>query len=145
MTPRRRLAEAFRIPVVVTNQVTTRLAPQPGFFPQQPATQTSGDAGGGSAGASVDAQLVAALGTKWGHDVNTRLCLEEGGAMGERRLTIVKSAAAPALSFPYSIAAAGPVLSGPGRDASNLVATGALEGGAGRAGWEGAAAAFDAP
>ena len=49
------LAEAFSIPILVTNQVTTYI----------------GDSSGGGGG-----HLTAALGTLWAHAVNTRLVLE---------------------------------------------------------------------
>jgi hypothetical protein len=56
------LAETFSIPVLVTNQVTTRI-------------------GGGGGGGG---HLTAALGTLWAHAVNTRLVLElaQGGGPG---------------------------------------------------------------
>jgi RAD51-like protein 1 len=77
----KQLAEAFRIPIVVTNQVT--------------AVRLSGVGGGAfehysnpDAGATgSDAHIAAALGTKWAHDVNTRLALEVT-ADGERLITV---------------------------------------------------------
>jgi RAD51-like protein 1 len=51
------LAEAFSIPILVTNQVTTYI----------------GDSSGGGGGGG---HLTAALGTLWAHAVNTRLVLE---------------------------------------------------------------------
>ncbi|PNH08874.1 DNA repair protein RAD51 2, partial [Tetrabaena socialis] len=65
------LAESLRIPVLVTNQVTTRFGPAPGGRQQQ---HLGGGYGGG--------QLTAALGTKWSHCVNVRLVLER---LGDRR------------------------------------------------------------
>ena len=56
----KRAADDFRIPVVVTNQVT---ADMDSAHPQAP----------GSAG---DETVVAALGTLWAHAVNVRLVLE---------------------------------------------------------------------
>jgi RAD51-like protein 1 len=88
----KRLAEAFRIPFVVTNQVQGGATAQPG---QQQHGETS---------------IAAALGTKWAHDVNLRLMLEMGDA--GRCLTIAKSAAAPALSFPYRVTSSGLQLDG---------------------------------
>lgn len=61
------LAETFRIPVVVVNQVTAQV--------HAPATH----AFQGSAGLSTREQgfhLTAALGTVWAHAINTRLVLE---------------------------------------------------------------------
>jgi len=126
----KQLAEAFRIPIVVTNQVTVTRAPENAF----------GGAAPVDAGAS-DAHIAAALGTKWAHDVNTRLSLELTSA-GERLLSvrlgfeaavpfaarlcsriaarmpqIRKSPAAPALAFPYEVQSAGVVLIGDARDA----------------------------
>lgn len=80
----KQLAEAFRIPVVVTNQVAGVRqdgGPRRGAFgyappdaPQQPAPEAPTTA--------------AALGTKWAHDVNTRLSLEVSPATGERIITV---------------------------------------------------------
>ena len=61
------LAEAFRIPILVTNQVTTYIG--------------DGGSGGGSGG-----HLTAALGTLWAHAVNTRLVLESVQGEGGRGL-----------------------------------------------------------
>lgn len=94
----KRLAEAFRIPIVVTNQVQGGATAQPG----QQHGETS---------------IAAALGTKWAHDVNLRLMLELGDA-GRRCVTIAKSAAAPALSFPYRVTSAGLQLDGPSFEAA---------------------------
>ena len=73
----KQLAEAFRIPIVVTNQVTLARATENAF---------GGPAPPPDAGAS-DAHIAAALGTKWAHDVNTRLSLELTGG-GERLLSV---------------------------------------------------------
>jgi RAD51-like protein 1 len=54
------LAEAFSIPILVTNQVTTYI----------------GDSSAGSGGSGGGGHLTAALGTLWAHAVNTRLVLE---------------------------------------------------------------------
>ena len=56
------LAEAFSIPILVTNQVTTYIG-----------DSSAGSGGGGSGGGG---HLTAALGTLWAHAVNTRLVLE---------------------------------------------------------------------
>ena len=105
----KRLAEAFRIPILVTNQVTGGSVSLTG--------QGDGGAGGG---------VAAAMGTKWAHDINLRLMLEMDG--GRRCITISKSAAAPALSFPYEIATAGLQLTAPGFEASFVTADGAFGG-----------------
>ena len=68
------LAEAFRIPVIVTNQVTTARGDAAGFA----------EARSGPLGAGAEAQLVASLGTKWAHDVNLRLALETSEFTGSR-------------------------------------------------------------
>lgn len=107
----KRLAEAFRVPIVVTNQVTGGAVSLTGQQPQH------GDAG----------TVAAALGTKWAHDINLRLLLEMGDA-GRRCVTISKSAAAPALSFPYDITAAGLQLTGQPFEASFVTADGAFGG-----------------
>lgn len=73
----KQLAEAFRIPIVVTNQVTMARAPENAFGVAPPPLD----------GGASDAQMAAALGTKWAHDVNTRLSLEVTGG-GERLLSV---------------------------------------------------------
>lgn len=79
------LAEVFRIPVLVTNQVTTHMG-------------DPSSAGGGG-------HLTAALGTMWAHAVNTRLVLES--TAGSRFLRIAKSPAAPNAAFAYRVTGAG--------------------------------------
>jgi RAD51-like protein 1 len=89
------LAEAFRIPVLVTNQVTTKSGERAAFDAAR-----SRDV---APGADVDAVVSAALGTKWAHDVNLRLALEQGDATGQRYVSIAKSSSAPPLRFPYEV------------------------------------------
>ena len=73
------------MPVVVTNQVTTRL--------------NRGADGG---------ELQAALGMKWAHSVNTRVTLEPAAPPATAsHITIAKSPCAPSLRFPYSVATTG--------------------------------------
>jgi len=117
----KQLAEAFRIPVVVTNQVTTRQQSTGssrlgGFTPAHPSERAG------------DAHLAAALGTKWAHDVNLRIALETG-EHGQRCLTISKSSAAAALSFPFDIGAGGVFLTAAPYPAAQQ-AEGAIAGGA---------------
>lgn len=102
------LAESFRIPVLVTNQVTTAFgsASERGAdfaFQQADAAGASGS----QRGRRVESQLVAALGTKWAHCVNTRLLLE--AAEGGRWVTIAKSAGASHSTVPYAVTPAGVV------------------------------------
>ena len=61
------LAETFRIPVVVVNQVTAQM-----YAPSSHAFQGTTT----STGRPAQTQLTAALGTMWAHAVNTRLVLE---------------------------------------------------------------------
>jgi RAD51-like protein 1 len=78
------VSATFGVPVVVTNQVTTRV----------------GDGGHG------EAVVTAALGNTWSHCVNTRLVLEYA-AGGRRRVRVTKSPVAPSSSFYFEIGAAG--------------------------------------
>ena len=86
------LAESFRIPVLVTNQVTTAI-------------------GSGGAGGSNTTVLTAALGPMWAHAVNTRLVMaaQQDPATGKqlRVVTIAKSPAAPNISLAYRVTAKG--------------------------------------
>eukprot|EP00808_Paulinella_micropora_P008194 g45158.t1 len=77
------LGEHFRIPVVVTNQVTTKWG-----------------SGGG------ESYLIAALGVAWAHAVNTRFILDSVSA-DRRRLIIAKSPHHPCAGWPYKIAESG--------------------------------------
>jgi hypothetical protein len=58
-------------------------------------------------GRRVDSQLVAALGTKWAHCVNTRLLLE--ALHGGRCVTVAKSAGASHRTVAYAVTPAGVV------------------------------------
>jgi hypothetical protein len=82
------LAERHRIPVVVTNQVTSR--------PTGPAAHAfqGGGADAAAGGEDGGGHLAAALGTKWAHSVNVRLVLERQGA---QRFIKVGAAAAAGL------------------------------------------------
>jgi hypothetical protein len=101
------LAESFRIPVLVTNQVTTAFgsASERGadFAFQQ--VDAEGAASASQRGRRLESQLVAALGTKWAHCVNTRLLLE--AAEGGRWVTVAKSAGASHRTVPYAVTPAG--------------------------------------
>jgi len=81
------IADTFRVPVLVTNQVRSMPRGQRGD-------------------AAVDEELTPALGVSWAHSVNTRLYLSKGVA-GERQMTIMKSSVAPPLVLRYIITDAG--------------------------------------
>ncbi|KAG2449106.1 hypothetical protein HYH02_005854 [Chlamydomonas schloesseri] len=86
------LAESLRIPVIVTNQVTTRIG---------------GGAGGGPGppGAGGSGTLTAALGAKWAHCVNLRLVLQR---LQERRyLKVAKSPSCANVVLEYVIGPTG--------------------------------------
>jgi RAD51-like protein 1 len=84
----KRLAERFDLPVIVTNQVTTKVN-------------------------EVDAAVGAALGPLWAHAVNMRLVLEWLGelAVGSRRLWVAKSPICSVSYVEYDIREAGLVCS----------------------------------
>jgi len=96
------LAESFNIPVVVTNQVTTR-------YGKDTRTFTFNED-------EIDEQLeetyiTAALGVTWAHAVNTRFVLEFTPLDSKiRQLTIAKSPLAPVISIAYSLQSAGLVI-----------------------------------
>lgn len=98
------LADMFRIPVVVTNQITSRV---------DELVEPSLDVASGG--------LTAALGNTWAHSVNTRIVLEYTTDLVDsskmallnsdhllRRLHVVKSPIAPYAMVVYSIKTAGP-------------------------------------
>jgi RAD51-like protein 1 len=87
------LAESFRVPVLVTNQVTTAI----------------GASGSNSVGGTNI--LTAALGPMWAHAVNTRLVMaaQQDPSTGHqlRVMTIAKSPAAPNISLAYRVTGKG--------------------------------------
>ena len=99
------LSASFNIPVVVTNQVTTRFDVPVGFEksrhkPQDPTPEPAKNF------------VVAALGNTWSHAVNTRLIVEYVSSHSEnpadvRKIKITKSPIAPFASFLYKIDATG--------------------------------------
>eukprot|EP01122_Echinamoeba_exundans_P002714 TRINITY_DN12684_c0_g1_i1.p1 TRINITY_DN12684_c0_g1~~TRINITY_DN12684_c0_g1_i1.p1 ORF type:complete len:368 (+),score=83.63 TRINITY_DN12684_c0_g1_i1:102-1205(+) len=94
----KRLAEAFQIPIVIVNQVTTQFVDGPG---------------------SDRSFVTAALGTSWSHSVNTRLVIEPTTGKNDfglkqqlqdislRRLTLAKSPTAPVVMMAVQIWAGG--------------------------------------
>ena len=96
------LAEAFRVPVIVTNQVTT-------------VVNSNRD---GAAVTAVDEELLPALGTTWAHCVSNRFLLADGSGdkggdgRGDRGhgcgvLVVLKSPCAPNVKLRFVIEAAG--------------------------------------
>lgn len=90
------LAETFRIPVVVVNQVTAQM-----YAPSSHAFQGNT----ASTNQPAQTQLTAALGTMWAHAVNTRLVLESVADV--RYIKVAKSPAAPMAGFAFRITEAG--------------------------------------
>lgn len=98
----KRLAEQYRIPVVVTNQVTARPIGAATHDFQAVAGQLQPGTSSYQSNSSVDqGQLTAALGTKWAHCVNVRLVLERMGP--HRYIKIAKSPISANLVFEYTI------------------------------------------
>ncbi|KAL3683751.1 hypothetical protein R1sor_001773 [Riccia sorocarpa] len=102
------LAESFRMPVIVTNQVRTK-----GDNQRVGPTSTTSSHDGLNIGASLDFgevglenHLTAALGTKWAHSVNVRLVLESL-VSGQYFIKIAKSPMSPAVAFPYRVTKGG--------------------------------------
>ncbi|PNW88342.1 hypothetical protein CHLRE_01g025300v5 [Chlamydomonas reinhardtii] len=86
------LAESLRIPVLVTNQVTTRIG-------------GGGGGGPGPPGSAANGTLTAALGAKWAHCVNLRLVLQR---LQERRfLKVAKSPSCANVVLEYVIGPTG--------------------------------------
>jgi RAD51-like protein 1 len=87
------IAETFKIPVVVTNQVTTRMTGQvtAHIFQQQ----NKGEGG----------YLTAALGTKWAHCVNIRLVMER--LADKRYIRVAKSPLSANVSLQYVVTGLG--------------------------------------
>lgn len=96
------IAEAFSIPVIVTNQVTTKLD----------------DDFGANDGNSF---VTTALGNTWSHSVNTRLLLEYTSCTEGRMITIVKSPLARTAASPYSIDDAGLISTGESVEPGTMV------------------------
>ncbi|XP_032237185.2 DNA repair protein RAD51 homolog 2 isoform X2 [Nematostella vectensis] len=93
------IAETFNIPVVVTNQITSRFAPSKHVteadIPDVDGVEVEADEEGSD-------HVIAALGNTWSHAVNTRLILQ---FLDEtyRQVMIAKSPIAPFDVFTYSI------------------------------------------
>ncbi|XP_071963578.1 DNA repair protein RAD51 homolog 2-like [Antedon mediterranea] len=86
------LAENLSIPVIVTNQITTR----------QGSTNQSSNQEQTRPFDSGEGQVTAALGNTWSHSVNTRLLLQYHDAV-IRQVLIAKSPVAPFTSVKYTI------------------------------------------
>ncbi|XP_061415015.1 DNA repair protein RAD51 homolog 2 isoform X1 [Lethenteron reissneri] len=107
------LAEEFSLPVVLTNQITTRFKGRSGSHAVNEA---------GEKEMSGDGYVTAALGNTWSHCVNTRLILQYLDTR-RRQILIAKSPLASFSGFVYSIQGSGLVL----EDAADAP-TDALEG-----------------
>ncbi|XP_072031668.1 DNA repair protein RAD51 homolog 2-like [Amphiura filiformis] len=103
------LAETFSIPVVVTNQITTRIN-QPSSHASMLSVNT-----GAAIVEGEGSYVTAALGNTWSHNVNTRLILQ---FLDEhrRQIMIAKSPIAPFATLVYTIQDKGIVLEDDGMD-----------------------------
>ncbi|XP_023930394.1 DNA repair protein RAD51 homolog 2 isoform X2 [Lingula anatina] len=95
------LAESFYIPVVVTNQITTRF----GFNLSEVDVMEKED----SVTSSENGYVTAALGNTWSHSVNTRLIIQYLDDR-YRQILIAKSPVAPFAAHEYDIQDKGIVL-----------------------------------
>ncbi|XP_019625719.1 PREDICTED: DNA repair protein RAD51 homolog 2-like isoform X2 [Branchiostoma belcheri] len=104
------LAESLNIPIIVTNQITTRFKAS---WEGPHVLSGDIDAGNGAgASAAVDGGYVtAALGNTWSHSVNTRLIVQYLDDK-YREVMVAKSPIAPFSSFVYTIQSSGIVLQG---------------------------------
>ncbi|KAM6954559.1 DNA repair protein RAD51 homolog 2 [Aplochiton taeniatus] len=89
------LAQEFRIPVLLTNQITTHV----------------GDRGSIPSGQGDSVYVTAALGNTWSHSVNTRLIVQYVDAR-QRQIVIAKSPVAPFAALNYTVEKEGLCLSG---------------------------------
>ncbi|KAK6180803.1 hypothetical protein SNE40_008789 [Patella caerulea] len=90
------LAEVFSIPIVVTNQITTRFG-NDNIQDEQTSSSGLEDESG---------YVTAALGNTWSHSVNTRLLLQYLTPV-TRQVMVAKSPVAPFTTFTYTIESAG--------------------------------------
>eukprot|EP00959_Pyramimonas_sp_CCMP1952_P474770 9503841-Pyramimonas_sp.AAC.2 len=96
------LAETLHIPVLVTNQITTTFG---GSNSREQGNTFNMQSGHSREGPS-ESHLVAALGTKWAHCVNTRLVLEvcqPPVAGAKRHIKVAKSPAARLVTASYTV------------------------------------------
>ncbi|XP_066550537.1 DNA repair protein RAD51 homolog 2 isoform X2 [Amia ocellicauda] len=109
------LAEAFCIPVILTNQITTHLstkatAPSRSEWkvPEESLQSAEGDSG----------YVTAALGNTWSHSVNTRLIVQYLDSQ-RRQIIVAKSPVAPFSVFNYTVQKDGLRLEGDENQASS--------------------------
>ncbi|CAN4119938.1 unnamed protein product [Withania somnifera] len=100
----RSVAEFSRIPVVVTNQVTSQSCDETSHYSFQ--EQSRGETP--EAATKLDSHLVAALGIHWAHAVSIRLIFESRS--GQKFIKLAKSPLSPPLVFPFSITSSGIIL-----------------------------------
>ncbi|XP_056021059.1 DNA repair protein RAD51 homolog 2-like isoform X2 [Ostrea edulis] len=84
------IAELFSIPVIVTNQITTRFGRQAAEQDEELPTEFS------------EGYVTVALGNTWSHNVNTRLILQYLND-DKRQVMVAKSPVAPFTAFNYTI------------------------------------------
>ncbi|KAI3761808.1 hypothetical protein L1987_52230 [Smallanthus sonchifolius] len=99
------LAEFSRIPVLMTNQVRSRVANQISQYVFQAESRELMVEDNTE---KFDSRLVAALGIHWAHAVNVRLVLESRS--GQRFIKVAKSPMSPPLAFPFQVTSMGIVL-----------------------------------
>lgn len=105
------IAQQLNICVVVTNQVTSRFAPEEPFITEeiQAVDVEDGELHPGWSDKTFSHHVTPALGNTWTHCVNTRFILQYTDSKS-RQLIIAKSPVAPFATFSYTIGEGGIII-----------------------------------
>ncbi|XP_069773283.1 DNA repair protein RAD51 homolog 2 isoform X3 [Narcine bancroftii] len=105
------LAEEFFIPIILTNQITTRMGPREAvcFQPGSVADDLPLSEGRGISPDGETGYATAALGNTWSHSVNTRLIMQYMD-FDSRQIIVAKSPLAPFAMFIFTIQNSGLIL-----------------------------------
>ncbi|XP_062909017.1 DNA repair protein RAD51 homolog 2 isoform X1 [Mobula hypostoma] len=107
------LAEEFSIPVILTNQITTRIGQRQAanFRPGSVVDDLLSSEGCGVSPDGETGYATAALGNTWSHSVNTRLIMQYLD-YHSRQIIVAKSPLAPFAMFDFTIQNSGLILQG---------------------------------
>ncbi|XP_032882549.1 DNA repair protein RAD51 homolog 2 [Amblyraja radiata] len=115
------LAEEFSIPVILTNQITTRIGQRQAasFKPSSAEIDLLQSEGCGVSPDGETGFATAALGNTWSHSINTRLIMQYLD-YHSRQVIVAKSPLAPFAAFTFTIQNSGLILQGEDEQSSSL-------------------------